>query len=214
MYPFSRKKLLLDSRTLHLTLREYQASGAPTAISCQNCAFRCGFVPDRPGKYEVLCGCRTINMVTILQDGSVSIQRKTRRVLDFIPEEFKLAFKKKLSATRGSYNYLISISDYKLRDNSVYEVKGKLSYLTDYDRTRVDELESKIARLEHMRLRMPNFFGEYEEKELKRARESLFRIGLRYTFIASYHPVASSVVNYKAEYQVRDHDLVFSASGR
>ena len=197
-----------------MTLIDYKASGAPTAISCQNCAFRCGFVPDRPGKYEVLCGCRTVNVVVILQDGTVSIQRKTRKVLDFIPEEFKLAFKKKLSATRGSYNYLISIVDYKLRENSIFEVKGKLSYLTDYDRTRVDELESKIARLEHMRSKMPNIFAENEEKELKRAKESLFRIGLRYTFTAIYHPVASTVVNYKAEYQVRDHDLVFFASGR
>ncbi len=151
-------------------------------------------------------------MVVILPDGSVGIHRKSRKVLDFIPEEFKLAFKKRLSATRGSYNYLISIIDFKIRDNSLFEVKGKLSYLTDYDRTRADELESKIAGLEHMRSRMPNIFGKYEEKELKRARESLFRIGLRYTFTAIYHPVASTVVNYTAEYQVRDHDPVFFPS--
>jgi hypothetical protein len=78
----------------------------------------------------------------------------------------------------------------------------------------VDELESKIARLEHMQARMPNIFAEYEERELKRAKESLFRIGLRYTFIAIYHAVASKVVNYKAENQVHDYDLVFSAPGR
>ena len=214
MPTFSRKKLLLILESPSVTLSDYQASGAPIAIGCQSCAFRCGFVPDRPGKYEVLCGCRTVNVVVILQGGSVSIQRKTRRVSDFIPEEFKLALNKKLSATKGSYNYLITISDYKLRDNSMYEVNGRISYLTDYDRTRVDELESKIARLEHMQARMPNIFAEYEENEMKRAKESLFRIGLRYTFTAIYHAIASKVVNYKAEYQVRDHDLVFSPPGR
>jgi hypothetical protein len=123
--------------------------------------------------------------------------------LDFIPEEFKLAFRKKLEATRGSYNYLISINDYKPQDK-VYEVRGKLSYLTDYDRTRVNELESKIARLELIRSRTPNLLTKDEDKELRRAKEGLLHIGLRYTFIAIYYPITSSVLNYKAEYQVRD----------
>jgi hypothetical protein len=200
----SREKVItLIMRNLKLNVSQYQASGAPVAIACQNCGFRCGFVPDRPGRYEVLCGCRTFNIVTIQRDGTVSTRRKTKGLLDFVPEEFISAFRRKLESTRGSHNYLISITNYKLHDKN-YEVKGKLSYLTDYDRMHVEELQSKIARLELIRSRMPNLFAKNEERELRRAKDSLLRIGLRYTFTAVYYPLASTILNYEAEYQIRD----------